>query len=230
MALINDFMSLIYPRQCEACTAALFSHEPFICTHCQLNLPKSNYHCRSDSELDTTFAGRVPVVNAACYYLYEKSSRVQRLLHAIKYEDQKELGEYLGSLYGRDLAAQNAFGDIDTVIPVPLHRRKLRARGFNQSEWFAKGLAARLNKTLDTTALERVSNSLTQTRKRKFERWENVEGIFRLQPGVDLSNRHILLVDDVITTGATIEACWMALKHVPGIQISVVSIAFAAKR
>lgn len=230
MALINDFMSLIYPRHCEACGNNLFAHEQFLCNVCKLNLPKSNYHCTIDSELGRTFSGRVPLVNAGSYYLYEKSGKIQKILHSIKYEEQKELGEHLGLMYGSDLAKQESFKEVELIMPVPLHKKKLSARGFNQSEWFAKGLAKSLEKEMDVSSLERVVDTATQTKKRKFQRWENVEGIFKLTPEAKLANKHVLLVDDVITTGATIEACWMALRHVPGIKVSVASIAFAAKR
>lgn len=228
MTLINDFLSLIYPRYCEACTRNLFVHEVFICTHCRLNLPRSGYHLCFDSELSRIFKGRVPLVNAASYFLYEKSGKVQTLLRAIKYEEQKELGFYLGELYGKDLSQQGSYHDIALIIPVPLHKNKLKFRGYNQSEWFAKGLSKSMNKEVDVTSLERMVDTPTQTNKKKFQRWENVEGIFRINEKTKLVNKHILLVDDVITTGATIEACWQVLREVPGIQISVASIAFAA--
>lgn len=175
------------------------------------------------------FYGRVPLKQASSFYLYEKSGKIQRLLHAIKYEDQKELGYFLGKLFGNDLSIHPDFKEVDWVMPVPLHRKKLKQRGYNQSEWFAKGLAESLNKQLNTVSLERIVNTATQTRKKKFQRWENVEGIFRLDKTPDLANKHILLVDDVVTTGATIEACWSAMRHVPGISVSLASIAFAAK-
>jgi len=229
MALINDFMSLIYPQQCEACANNLFAHEQFICTHCKLNLPKSNYHTYPDSELSRTFSGRIPLINASCYYLYEKSGKIQKLLRAIKYEEQKELGEHLGILYGKDLAKQTSYADISVILPIPLHKNKLKLRGFNQSEWFAKGLSKSMEKEMDLQSLERIVDTATQTKKRKFQRWENVEGIFKVKDQAALVNKHILLVDDVITTGATIEASWSALRHVPGISVSVASIAFAAK-
>ncbi|PBQ31762.1 amidophosphoribosyltransferase [Sphingobacteriaceae bacterium] len=229
MALINDFMSLIYPRQCEACANSLFAHEIYLCNHCKLNLPKSNYHLHSDSELIQTFSGRVPLVNAACYYLYEKSGKIQKLLHAIKYEEQKELSEYLGKLYGKDLVNESSFQNVEVILPVPLHKNKLKHRGFNQSEWFAKGLSQSLEKKVDIVSLERVVDTATQTKKKKFQRWENVEGIFKLHTDAKLANKHVLLVDDVVTTGATIEACWEALRHVSGIRVSLASIAFASK-
>ncbi|WP_317899527.1 ComF family protein [Aurantibacillus circumpalustris] len=229
MALINDFLSLIYPRHCEACSNNLFAHEVFLCNYCKLNLSKSNYHKYEDSELARTFSGRVPMHTAASFYLYEKSGKIQKLLHAIKYQEQKELAEYLGELYGKELAKDNSFNTVDSIIPIPLHKNKLKARGFNQSEWFAKGLAKSLNKTLDVNSLVRVVDTATQTKKRKFQRWENVEGIFKLDTEILPANKHVLLVDDVVTTGATIEACWQALKHVPGIKVSLASIAFAPK-
>ena len=176
-----------------------------------------------------TFAGRVPIIKACSYYLYEKSGRVQNLLHAIKYQNQKELAEHVGKLYAMDLATDKSMQEVDVILPIPLHKNKLKLRGFNQSEWFARGLAEGLKKEVNSTLLERIVDTKTQTRKKKFQRWENVEGIFKLGPQPLMPNPHVLLVDDVITTGATIEAAWLALKEIPGIKLSVASIAFAAK-
>ncbi len=229
MVIINDLMSLIYPRHCEACDANLLKHEEFICTLCLINLPKSNYHKNNTSELSYVFAGRIPLQNALCFYIFEKSGRVQQLLHAIKYQNQKELAEFIGKLYAKDLKESEVLKSVDVVLPIPLHTKKLKQRGYNQSEWFAKGIARELNLKLDTTLLKKVNSTSTQTNKKKFERWENVEGVFELQNAGSLTNKHLLIVDDVITTGATIEAAWQALKDVEGIKVSVLSIAFAAK-
>jgi ComF family protein len=229
MSFINDFLSLIYPRHCEACSTNLFRHEHYICNYCKLNLPKSNFHTFADSELSRVFAGRVPLVNSGCYYLYEKNGKIQKLLHAIKYQNQKELGEYIGELYGEELTTLTAFTEIDTIIPIPLHKNKLKARGYNQSECFATGLSKKMVKPLDIISLQRVKDTSTQTKKKKYQRWENVEGMFKLDHPENLVNKHVLLVDDVITTGATIEAAWETLKAVAGIKISVLSIAFAPK-
>lgn len=229
MALINDFLSLIYPRHCEACSNTLFRHEAFICNHCRLNLPKSNYHLQTDTELDKLFTARVPLEKAVCYYLYEKSGKIQKLLHAIKYQDQKELAEFIGIQFGEELSKSNRFEGPDVLIPIPLHKNKLKARGYNQSEWFARGLSKNLNKPVEIKLLERITDTSTQTKKKKYQRWENVEGIFQLNQPELLDNKHVLLIDDVITTGATIEGAWQALKHIEGIKLSVASIAFAAK-
>lgn len=229
MSFINDFLSLIYPRYCEACANTLFRHERYICNYCKLNLPKSRYHQHEENELYQVFAGRIPVVKAASFYLYEKSGKIQKLLQAIKYQDQKELGEFLGELYGAELQAEKAFDDIDCILPIPLHAYKLKLRGYNQSEYFANGLSKSLNKPLDITSLKRVVDTATQTKKHKYQRWENVEGIFELDKAHEFAHKHVLLVDDVVTTGATIEAAWLALKEVEGIKISVASIAFAPR-
>lgn len=229
MGLINDFLSLIYPRHCEACAGNLFRHETFLCNHCVIGLPKSNFHLQATNELLRTFEGRVPLKHGLSFYLFEKSGKIQRLLHAIKYHGQKELAEHLGSLYSQDLKDHMTHDPVEMVIPVPLHRNKLKSRGYNQSEWFAKGLSKGLYAEMRTDLLDRVADTATQTKKKKYQRWENVEGIFKLNEAKQLANRHVLLVDDVITTGATIEAACQELMKVEGIRISVASIAFAAK-
>lgn len=228
MAFINDFLSLIYPRHCEACTSQLFRHETFICNACRINLPKSNYHLKADHELLRVFAGRVPLELVTSFYTYEKRARVQNLLHAIKYKGQKELGEFLGRLYAQDLGKAGTFENVDLLLPIPLHEKKLRKRGYNQSEWFARGLAGELGKPVNTRVLTRVKETGTQTRKKKYQRWENVEGIFSVTEPETLYEKHVLLVDDVITTGATIEAACIPLRGA-GAKISVTSIAFAAR-
>lgn len=229
MSFINDFLSLIYPRYCEACTNHLFKHELYLCNYCKLNLPQSNYHRQFESELSKLFIGRVPLQHACSFYLYEKGGKIQNLLHAIKYQDQPKLAEYLGEEYGKQLQKDSFFTNIDCVIPIPLHANKLKARGYNQSECFAKGLSEALNKEMKTELLYRVIDTKTQTKKSKYQRWENVDGIFKINDSDSLTNKHVLIVDDVVTTGATIEAAWLALKSIDGIRISVASIAFAPR-
>ncbi len=230
MALINDFLSLIFPRHCEACGNNLFKHETAICNYCKLNLPKTNYHESTSNALLDVFAGRVPLVNALCFYKFEKSGKVQKLLHAIKYQNQKELAQIIGTMYAEDLIKRDYLKDVDLMIPIPLHKNKLKQRGFNQSEWFAKGLSMDLKIPIDSGILQRNVETSTQTKKRKYQRWENVDGIFSLTKKNEIEHKHVLLVDDVVTTGATIEAAWQALREVEGIKISVISIAFATQK
>jgi ComF family protein len=226
---IKDFFSLIYPRNCQACHNALFRHEEFLCNYCYLNLPRSNFHKETGNELERILHGRVPVAKAGSYFLFEKSGKVQQLLHSIKYKGNKDLARQLGVWYGRTLEKELPFAGSDYIIPVPLHEKKLRQRGFNQSEEFAKGLSEALKVPLNTTALLRTEFTSTQTRKQKFERWENVKDVFELTEPDLLSGKRIILVDDVITTGATIDACYQALSKAQNLEVSVLSLAYAKK-
>lgn len=229
MTLINDFLSLIYPRYCEACGSNLYKHEDLICNQCIITLPHSNYHLLSVNEINLLFAGRVPLVYALCIFNFEKSGRVQKLIHALKYQNQMGLGIWLGNYYANLLKAKSILDDVDLLIPIPLHKNKLKQRGYNQSECFAKGLSEVFERPMLNNCILRLSETSTQTKKKKFERWQNVEGVFKINNPSILENKHVLLVDDVITTGATIDATWQAIKDIEGIKISVISIAFAAK-
>lgn len=174
-------------------------------------------------------AGRLPVKNATCLFEFEKQGRVQRLLHALKYEDQQALGEFMGKQLYESIANSSFFEDIDVIVPVPLHPNKIKQRGYNQSACFAKGISDASGIPVNTSILMRTGETSTQTKKKKFERWENVGSVFTLTDHSILQNKHVLLVDDVITTGATIEGCWQALKEVDNISLSLASIAYALK-
>lgn len=225
----RDFITLVYPRQCLACSDILRRHEEHICNSCYLRLPKSNFHHEPGNAMEKLFYGRIPIHAAAGYYLFSKQGSVQKILHAIKYKGNRELASTIGRWYGAELAASDRFGEADHIIPVPLHPKKLKQRGYNQSELFARGLSESMRATVNTSDLRRRQFTTTQTRKSKFERWENVEDTFELLPNHGLANKHVLLVDDVITTGATLEACCAELQKAEGIRISVASIAFAVK-
>lgn len=227
--MFEDFIALVYPRSCLCCGEIMQQHEEHICNYCYLSLPRSHFHLQEDNPVEKLFYGRVPVFAAASYYLFNKQSGVQKLLHDIKYKGNRKLALAIGQWYGTELKGSERFGDIDCIIPVPLHAKKLRQRGYNQSELFAKGLAEAMNNEMNTADLGRRQFTTTQTKKSKFERWENVEDTFELAEGHQLSGKHVLLVDDVITTGATIEACALALQEAKGIRISLASIAFAVK-
>ena len=229
MGIWNDFIALIYPRNCITCNNSLFKHENMVCNHCYVTLPKSNFHAEENSELERVFAGRVPVIKTGSYYLFEKSGKIQKLLHSIKYKNNKALAEQVGAWYAQYLKDCKEIASADVIIPVPLHPKKKKQRGFNQSEEFAKGLSKEFNIPINTTNLIRNQFTETQTRKTKFARWENVEGKFELKDPKELDGKTIILVDDVITTGATIDACYQALSKATGIKISVLSLAYAKK-
>jgi ComF family protein len=224
---IDDFINLLYPRVCAACGNSLFKHEEIICTYCLYHLPKTNYHLMKDSPLDKVFWGRAQFVNTAALYNFQKKSKVQHLIHQLKYKDRMDVGIYLGKLLGADLANAENFKDVSKVIPVPLHPDKQRKRGYNQSEQIALGLAKAMNIELDATSFIRTFNTETQTRKSRFARWENVKEIFKVTTPEKLANSHILLVDDVITTGATLESAAHILLAIEGVKISVACIGFA---
>lgn len=226
--MLNDFISLIYPRNCAGCGESLLKHEEDVCNFCYLNLPKTDFHLKPSNPLKAIFYGRVELETVSAFYLFQKKSSIQKILHAIKYKGNYELATLIGKWYAEDIAADAAVMQSACIIPVPLHPLKYKQRGYNQSEEFAKGLAEGLSIPLSTDLLKRKEFTTTQTRKARFERWENVEDKFEVDWFHTLKGKHVTLVDDVITTGATIEACCQALKEIEGIKINVLSIAYAS--
>lgn len=224
---IEDFISLLYPRVCASCGNSLFKHENIICTYCLYHLPKSNYHLLEGNPLDKVFWGRVSIEKTASLYTFHKKSHVQHLIHQLKYKGRMDVGIKLGEILGADLAQCADYNDVTLVIPVPLHPGKQRKRGYNQSEQFAIGIARSMKIEMDAASLIRTVNTETQTRKSRFARWENVKEIFRVTDAEKLKNRHLLLVDDVITTGATLESAAHTLLEVEGVKVSVACIAYA---
>ncbi len=227
--MLNDFIALIYPRNCVACGNSLYKHEEQVCNYCYVHLPKSNFHKQIKNPVDALFYGRTTILLATSFYLFQKKGSIQKVMHAIKYKHNKDLATLVGKWYAEDLKEDPIISKADYIIPVPLHAKKFKTRGYNQSEEFGKGLSHGLNITLDTSTLKRKEFTETQTKKNKYERWENVEDVFELTSTENLKNKHVVLVDDVITTGATIEACCQLLQQVEGIKISVLSIAYAEK-
>lgn len=221
-----SFINLMYPRVCAACGNSLFRNEEVICTYCIHHLPRTHFHRYRDTALDKVFWGRANLVHTAALFYFSKKGRVQHLVHQLKYSGRQDVGIYLGKLLGRELK-QDGVDGFDVIVPVPLHASKLRKRGYNQSEIFARGLSETMGIPYDIESFKRIQASETQTRKSRFARYENVKEIFSVIQPHALSNKHILLVDDVITTGSTLESCASKLLEVPGCRVSVASIAFA---
>lgn len=222
----NDFISLFYPEVCITCGEGLADKEEFICTPCFYKLPKTDYHHQPDNLLYKTFYGRAEVRAAAAYCFYAKGSMVQDLVHELKYNGKKELGEWFGKWYGTDLKNVSPFSELDFIIPVPLHPKKFKKRGYNQSACFAEGLSKAIGVPVLPNGLVRLKNTETQTNKSRFSRWENVKDVFAAENKEQLQGKHVLIVDDIITTGATMEACINALNQVPVASVSVASIGY----
>jgi ComF family protein len=190
-------------------------------------IPRTNYHLEPDNPLAQVFWGRCLIEKAAAFSFYNKGSRIRNLIHNFKYKGIKEIGYELGRIYGLSLKSSGFTSDIDLIIPVPLHPTKKRIRGFNQSEIISSGLAEVTGLPFNMDSLIRTTGTATQTMRSRYDRWTNVEGIFQVKEPEEITGMHILLVDDVITTGSTIESCATELLKVAGVKVSVVSLAFA---
>ena len=221
------FMELLYPRICVVCGQKLISGEQHICLSCLLHMPRTNYHLLDENPMEQLFYGRVPVEKACAYFEFRKGSDYQKILHQLKYRGMKELGEYLGNRFGAELIRSGRFPQVDLICPVPLHPKKERKRGYNQSYHIARGLSEALQVPVDCTNLKREVFTSTQTRKSRFARWQNVDGIFTVPDPSLFDGKHLLLVDDVVTTGATLEACAHAIHKNSKAKVSVLSLAIA---
>lgn len=220
--MLNTLVGIVFPNLCVGCNAVLVGGETYLCTMCIVHLPETNFHVLPGNELEKTFWGRVSLHEAFAFLRFKKQGIVQELLHKLKYANQPDLGVYIGMLYGAKL--KQAGKNFDAVVAIPLHHKKMLQRGYNQSDCFAQGLSQALGCPHYTNALKRKKATATQTKKKRFERWTNVDEVFEVSQPELLQNKHILLVDDVITTGATIEACVTPLLEVTP-KVSVASIA-----
>ena len=227
--LLADFWSLFFPRPCLACAEPLVAGEQHLCTTCRAELPYTDYHLLPASQhpLSRRFWGKVPVAHTLSYLHFLRHGRVQQLLHQLKYRGQRQVGKALGELYASELVATAFAAEFDLVVPVPLHRRKLARRGYNQADAFAEGLAQALPCPRAATALRRTEHTATQTRKSRAERWQNVATVFEVAEPTAIAGLHVLLVDDVLTTGATLEACVVALLAAGARAVSIATIACA---
>jgi len=219
--------SVVLPRVCPVCGKALDSDEQWLCRQCMAQLPRTRYEQTSFNAMEQHFAGKVPIERATAYFFYEKGAPYSSILHDIKYHNLPLMGQWLASRAVTDMATSRFFDDIDAVTAVPLHRSKLASRGYNQSEYLARGITSALHIPY-VNALKAIQAHSTQTRKGAFDRWLNIQGNYALSNKAHLlAGMHVLLVDDVITTGSTLTACAVLLKTVPGVKVSVFTLAAA---
>jgi ComF family protein len=227
--MLKDLLRLFFPHICPLCNSSMLPSETVICFACKHELPKTNFHLfPTDNILAQTFWGRTKLQNVVAYYYYTKGLKTQKLVHMLKYKGRDDAGREVGRLYGLELKESAVFEDLDFLVPVPLHKRKKRIRGFNQAEVIADGLSESMGVPIDTSSLLRIGFTETQTKKSRFARWKNVSEMFHLSDVEKLSNKHVAIVDDVITTGATLESCINELKKAPGIRVSVIAMAVAS--
>ncbi len=225
--IYTDLLDFVFPALCISCENRLVTQEKFMCMDCWLDLPVTNFHLYEGNRVEQLFWGRIKIEHATAFFAFKKGSNYQHLIHYIKYKGLKELGFETGQRFGFALMESAGFNSVDLIIPVPLHPKKQKARGYNQSEWIASGISESMKKPVSVNNLQRNLHTSTQTRKNRYERWENVENIFEVLRPSEFANKHILLVDDVLTTGSTLESCAIPLLQIEGVKVSIATLAFA---
>ena len=224
---LHDFFDLFFPRLCLACEHRQPSEDAVLCLSCQIGLPETGMHEMSENRFMDRFYGRVYLQAGAALYHYKKGGGVQNLIHKLKYRGKQIIGEKLGTYYGKQLLNSGNFSDIDLIVPVPLHPLKKKKRGYNQSDKFAAGLARSMQKPWVENGLIRTQYTESQARKNRKERYGEIMNSFQVNRGDLITGKHILLVDDVLTTGATLEACAHKILKVSDTKLSMLTIAIA---
>lgn len=226
--LLTDFMALLYPEVCISCGEVLERSDRHICLSCTTNLPETHFEKNPENPVAKLFWGKIAVENASAGYFFRKKTPFQKIIHSFKYHGNVDAAIFMGEMLGRRIL-HTPFMDCDCIIPVPLHPDKLKIRGYNQAEKIADGISLATSIPVDTHSLLRMEANESQTRKSLFVRWTNVENIFHVAEPENLRNAHVLLVDDVITSGSTIEACARKILEVEGAKVSILTLAIASQ-
>lgn len=229
MQFLKEIFYLFYPNLCANCEKTLLQNETFVCTICINDLPIIDDNKHTNVTLMSNFYGKVPVQAVRSFLFYRKKGVTQKLIHQLKYKNQPEIGLFIADWFGEKLKKLNIFVDVDYIIPVPLHSKKFKKRGYNQVTMFGERLSDILNIEYKSDILIRTSKNKTQTLKQRFERFSNNKTKFKLVDTTFFENKHVLLIDDVITTGATLEACVNELLKTQNITISVATMAYTQK-
>lgn len=225
--MFESIINLFFPKVCSGCSSFLVTNENVICTVCRHDIPLTNHHLNPENEAFKKFYGRIPVLHTSALFYFHKKGIVQELIHNLKYKGHEEIGTIIGEWYTEDLKTIELLQSVDEIIPVPLHPKKLKERGYNQVTAFGEALSSGLNLVYNDSLLIRNVYSKTQSKKNLLGRTEGIETIFDVSFTEKDHHKHFLLIDDVITTGATLEACSHALLKIPGAKISVICMAMA---
>ena len=225
----ESLLQLVFPHICAGCGSDLLNEESQLCIRCLTALPETNFNLHANNPMEKIFWGRLPLASATAQFYFTKESLIQHLMHQLKYKGNKELGLQLGRLMGSGFKETNRFNGIDALIPLPLYPKKEKRRGFNQATILCDGISEILNIPVFKNTIIRTQHTDTQTKKGRMERWQNIEGKFELLNPGSIENKHILLVDDVVTTGATLEACGSILMQAENLRLSIATLCFASR-
>ena len=220
----DSILHIVFPHVCDGCGSDLLNVESRLCIRCLASLPETNFEIHPNNLVEKDFWGRLPIISASAHLYFTKESLVQHLMHQLKYRGNKELGLQMGRIMGKALKFSNRFNGIDALIPLPLFPSKEKRRGYNQAKVLCDGIAEILNLPVLPNVIARPQHTETQTKKGRIERWKNIEGKFCLMQPDTIRNKHLLLVDDVVTTGATLEACGNELLGAENVKLSVATL------
>jgi ComF family protein len=221
-----DLSHLLFPQVCPGCGEELNESNQLVCLRCYHKLPETHFYNFSGNPIEKIFWGRVPIFAASCHYYFNKQSILQKIIHQFKYEGKRKVGEYFGKQMADALLQSDRFTTLDALVPLPLYARRQKERGYNQALVLCESIAERMKLPVLSNVMKRISATTTQTRKSRIDRWKNMEGKFQLVNMDLLKNKHVLLVDDIITTGATLDACASELLLAQNIRISIAALAF----
>jgi ComF family protein len=223
----DALLHLVFPHVCEGCGTDNLQAEHLLCLRCLSSLPSTNFHMHASNPIEKIFWGRIPVTSATSQYYFTKESMMQHLMHQFKYKGNKEVGTYLGKLMGWALVESNRFSFIDALVPLPLHRSREHKRGYNQATVLCEGISSILNKPVLKNVVIRREQTETQTKKGRIQRWQNMAGKFELANPQAIKDKQVLLVDDVVTTGATLEACGQEILKAENVQLNIATLCFS---
>ncbi|SRR5215203_332602 len=224
----ESLLHLAFPHICEGCGSDLLDINNELCLKCLSSLPETNFHLHPNNPIEKMFWGRLPLTCASAQYYFTKESLMQHLMHQLKYRGNKDLGVFLGKLIGHALKTSNRFSAVDALIPLPLFHTREKKRGYNQASVLCEGIAEILQKPVLNDIIVRKTYTDSQTKKGRVERWQNMEGRFELMAPKSIEGRHVLLIDDVITTGATLEACGREIVQASNVQLSIATLCFSS--